>query len=76
MTIARQERAGNLNPFWGFVTLIYGIGQILGPALTSMLGNGNVGARQCHTLRRSGAIYRSINLRDANIQIAYELFLK
>ena len=24
----------------GFVTLIYGIGQILGPALTSMLGNG------------------------------------
>ncbi len=30
---------GNLN-LLGFVTLIYGIGQILGPALTSMLGNG------------------------------------
>ncbi|WP_262259595.1 MFS transporter, partial [Escherichia coli] len=30
---------GNLN-LLGFVTLIYGIGQILGPALTSMLSNG------------------------------------
>ncbi|EPI4909673.1 MFS transporter [Escherichia coli] len=40
MTIARQLSVpGNLN-LLGFVTLIYGIGQILGPALTSMLGNG------------------------------------
>ncbi len=34
----------------GFVTLIYGIGQILGPALTSMLGNGTsalAGATLC-----------------------------
>lgn len=37
MTIARQLSVpGNLN-LLGFVTLIYGIGQILGPALTSML---------------------------------------
>lgn len=40
MTIARQLSVpGNLN-LLGFVTLIYGIGQILGPALTSMLSNG------------------------------------
>ncbi|EMQ2210110.1 MFS transporter [Escherichia coli] len=40
MTIARQLSVpGNLN-LLDFVTLIYGIGQILGPALTSMLGNG------------------------------------
>ena len=50
MTIARQLSVpGNLN-LLGFVTLIYGIGQILGPALTSMLGNGTsalAGATLC-----------------------------
>ncbi len=49
-TIARQLSVpGNLN-LLGFVTLIYGIGQILGPALTSMLGNGTsalAGATLC-----------------------------
>mgnify|MGYP001387930872 CR=1 FL=1 len=49
MTIARQLSVpGNLN-LLGFVTLIYGIGQILGPALTSMLGNGT-SALACATL--------------------------
>ncbi len=61
MTIARQLSVpGNLN-LLGFVTLIYGIGQILGPALTSMLGNGTsalasatlCGTRRCLLLRLS-----------------------
>lgn len=61
MTIARQLSVpGNLN-LLGFVTLIYGIGQILGPALTSMLGNGTsalagatlCGAARCLLLRLS-----------------------
>lgn len=61
MTIARQLSVpGNLN-LLGFVTLIYGIGQILGPALTSMLGNGtsalaaplSAARRRCLLLRLS-----------------------
>lgn len=57
MTIARQLSVpGNLN-LLGFVTLIYGIGQILGPALTSMLGNGTPAACRRHSLRRGGVVY-------------------
>lgn len=56
MTIARQLSVpGNLN-LLGFVTLIYGIGQILGPALTSMLGNGT-SALASASLRRGGVVY-------------------
>ena len=40
MTLARQLMVpGNLN-LLGFVTLTYGIGQILGPLLTTLLGSG------------------------------------
>lgn len=40
MTLARQLSVpGNLN-LLGFVTLTYGIGQILGPLLTTLLGSG------------------------------------
>lgn len=57
MTIARQLSVpGNLN-LLGFVTLIYGIGQILGPALTSMLGNGTSALLKRHSLRRGGVVY-------------------
>ena len=74
MTIARQLSVpGNLN-LLGFVTLIYGIGQILGPALTSMLGNGT-SALASATLCGAAALFIAAYLRDANIQIAYELFL-
>lgn len=36
---AATERAGNIN-LLGLVTLTYGIGQIVGPLLTSLLGSG------------------------------------
>ena len=56
MTIARQLSVpGNLN-LLGFVTLIYGIGQILGPALTSMLGGTNIGSLPA-PLRGAAALF-------------------
>ncbi|MBA8225716.1 MFS transporter [Escherichia fergusonii] len=40
MTLARQLSVPGKINLLGFVTLTYGVGQIIGPALTSMFGNG------------------------------------
>lgn len=40
MTLARQLSVPCKINLLGFVTLTYGVGQIIGPALTSMFGNG------------------------------------
>lgn len=40
MTLARQLSVRGKINLLGFVTLTYGVGQIIGPALTSMFGNG------------------------------------
>lgn len=66
MTIARQLSVpGNLN-LLGFVTLIYGIGQILGPALTSMLGNGT-SALACATLCGAAALFIAALISTAQL---------
>lgn len=56
MTIARQLSVpGNLN-LLGFVTLIYGIGQILWPGADQYVWQWNIGACQRH-FRRGGVVY-------------------